>query len=70
MVEPGSDFYEIRKEFLDLTDQVRVFAQVLYAPTKGDTSLHPGSRGILCGQLDAVVGILLNMKDFLQDDGW
>ena len=63
--EPGTDLYEVRQYFQEAANSVAALGRLITSPTAGDTSMHPETRAMFAGQVDAVAGALTNMKDFV-----
>lgn len=65
MSVPGTDLYEIQKEYREIRQAVGAFGRLLMTPTKDDTSIHPTVRGLLTGHADSLAGVVKNMGDCL-----
>lgn len=63
--EPGTDLYEVRKQFDDLRHAVGSFGQLLMDVTEGDTSIHPTVRALFTGHADALAGVIRHLGNDL-----
>ena len=61
LAEPGTDLYEVQKEYGELGAAVGAFGKLLMDPTEGDTSIHPTVRALFVGHVDAMAGIIRHL---------